>query len=55
MHISHAHRLYENAGNKDFPPYFVELAGHNNIEKYAKDYLTRVRQFIDHIDEWVEE
>ena len=31
--------LWENVVNKDFPPYFVEMAGHNNIEKYAKDYL----------------
>jgi hypothetical protein len=31
------------------------MAGHNNIEKYAKDYLQRVRKFIDHVDQWVEE
>jgi len=54
VHISHAHRLWENVQNKDFEPYFVELAGHNNIEKYAKDYLQRIRKFIDHIDLWVE-
>ena len=39
IHISHAHRMFENCVNKDFPPYFVETAGHNNIEKHAKDYL----------------
>lgn len=31
------------------------MAGHNNIEKYAKDYLPRVRKFIDHVDQWVQE
>ena len=39
VHISHAHRMYKNIVNKDFEPYFVEMAGHNNIEKHAKDYL----------------
>lgn len=53
--VSHAHGLWENAANKSFPPYFVELAGHNNIEKFAKDYLSRVRKFIDHVEEWNEE
>ena len=55
MHISHAHRLWETCANKDFEPYFVELAGHNNIEKYAKDYLARIRNFIEHVDNWVAE
>lgn len=54
VHISHAHRLYEACVNKDFEPYFVEMAGHNNIEKYAKDYLQRIRKFIEHVDQWVE-
>jgi hypothetical protein len=31
------------------------MAGHNNIEKYAKDYLQRVRKFIDHVDQWVDD
>lgn len=54
VHVYHGHRLWENVVNKDFPPYFVEMAGHNNIEKYAKDYLQRVRKFIDHVDQWVQ-
>ena len=55
VHVSHGKRLWENVVNKDFPPYFVDMAGHNNIEKYAKDYLQRVRKFIDHVDKWVNE
>ena len=55
VHISHGHRLWEACANKGFQPYFVELAGHNNIEKYAKDYLVRIKKFIDHVDIWVEE
>ena len=33
----------------------MEQAGHNNIERYAKDYLTRVRCFLDCVSNWVEE
>jgi pimeloyl-ACP methyl ester carboxylesterase len=55
VHICHGQRLWENVVTKTFEPYFVELAGHNNIEKYAKDYLPRIRKFIDHVDQWVEE
>jgi fermentation-respiration switch protein FrsA (DUF1100 family) len=55
VHISHGHRLWQNALNKSFEPYFVEMAGHNNIERFAKDYLPRIRRFIDHVDKWVEE
>mmetsp|Transcript_10093 Transcript_10093/g.17032 ORF Transcript_10093/g.17032 Transcript_10093/m.17032 type:complete len:242 (+) Transcript_10093:142-867(+) len=55
VHISHAQRLWQNCENKSFEPYFVELAGHNNIEKFAKDYLQRVKLFIEHVDQWVEE
>ena len=47
VHVTHGQRLWEACANKSFPPYFVEQAGHNNIERYAKDYLTRVRCFID--------
>ena len=54
VHVDHAKRLWEQVVNKDFELYIVEAAGHNNIEKYAKDYLQRVRKFIDHIDKWVE-
>ena len=48
--ISHGHALYEAAANKTFPPYFVELAGHNNIEKFDKDYMSRIRKFLRHIE-----
>ena len=47
--------MFENCVNKDFPPYFVETAGHNNIEKHAKDYLARINAFIEHVDGWVHE
>jgi hypothetical protein len=26
------------------------MAGHNNVERHAKDYLKRIREFIEHID-----
>ena len=55
VHVDHAHRLFEACANKDFEPYIVEMAGHNNIEKFAKDYLQRVRKFIEHVDAWVQE
>jgi hypothetical protein len=29
------------------------MAGHNNIEKYAKDYLPRIKKFIEHVERWV--
>ena len=49
--VCHGRRLWENCVNKEVQPYFVESAGHNNIEKYAgKEYLIRVRKFIDHVD-----
>ena len=39
VHVSHAHRMWEKVSNKIFQPHFVELAGHNNVEKHCKDYL----------------
>lgn len=39
VHVDHSRRLWGNVVNKDFPPYFVRMAGHNNIEKFATDYL----------------
>ena len=43
VHITHGYRLWEQVVNKKYSSsYFVEQAGHNNIEKYAKDYLKRV-------------
>jgi abhydrolase domain-containing protein 17 len=55
VHVCHAMWLWQNCQNKSFEPYFVELAGHNNIEKFAKDYLQRVNWFIEHVDKWVED
>lgn len=50
VHVNHACRLWQACGNKEFQPYFVEMAGHNNVERHAKDYLKRIREFIEHID-----
>jgi len=29
------------------------MGGHNNVEKHCKDYLKRINNFIDCVDEWV--
>ena len=44
----HAEQLYANSKHK-FPPYFVDGAGHNNVEKFAHDYFNQIKQFLDHI------
>lgn len=41
----HAEELYGNSKVK-YPPYYVDGAGHNNVEKFASDYLVKIRQFI---------
>ena len=41
----HAELLQERAKVK-YPPYYVEGAGHTNVEQYAADFLVRVRTFI---------
>jgi fermentation-respiration switch protein FrsA (DUF1100 family) len=41
----HAERLYAACKTK-YPPYYVDGAGHNNVEKFANDYLFKIRQFI---------
>ena len=41
----HAEDLYA-ASKMKYPPYYVEGAGHNNVEKFASDYLVKIRQFI---------
>lgn len=38
----HAEELYAKVKIK-YPPYYVEGAGHNNVERFAKDYLVRIR------------
>ena len=50
----HAQELYANSVHK-YPPYYVDGAGHNNIEKFATDYLQRIKQFIAHVDSFVVE
>lgn len=48
----HAEELYSKSKNK-YPPYYVEGAGHNNVEKFASDYLVKIRQFIQYVDEYI--
>ena len=48
----HAEELYAKSKVK-YPPYYVDGAGHNNVEKFATDYLVKVRQFIQYVDEFV--
>ena len=50
----HAEELYAKSKIK-YPPYYVDGAGHNNVEKYANDYLPKIRQFISHIDDFIAE
>lgn len=47
----HAEELYEKSKFK-YPPYYVEGAGHNNVEKFAFDYLTKIKAFLDYVDEF---
>mmetsp|Transcript_8460 Transcript_8460/g.11129 ORF Transcript_8460/g.11129 Transcript_8460/m.11129 type:complete len:191 (-) Transcript_8460:222-794(-) len=42
---NHAEELHANSKHK-YPPYFVDGAGHNNVEKFAADYLLKIREFI---------
>ena len=50
----HAQEMYKATRHK-YPAYFVEGAGHNNVEKFAGDYLKRVEAFITHVDEFIRE
>ena len=50
----HARELH-NATKHKYPPYYVDGAGHNNVEKFASDYLQRIKQFISHVDRFVQE
>ena len=47
----HGEALFAKSKEK-YPPYWVDGAGHNNVEKFAPDYLIRIRQFLLHIEEW---
>ena len=38
----HAQELYRATKHK-YPPYYVDGAGHNNVEKFATDYLQRIK------------
>jgi fermentation-respiration switch protein FrsA (DUF1100 family) len=43
----HAEDLYAALKEKSrYEPYYVEGAGHNNVEKFASDYLVKIRLFI---------
>jgi len=50
----HAEELYEQSKHK-YPPYFVEGAGHNNVEKFAFDYLTKIRNFLSYVEKFNED
>lgn len=41
----HAQELHRQTRHK-YPPYYVDGAGHNNVEKFATDYCQRINQFI---------
>ena len=45
----HAEELHKATKHK-YPPYYVEGAGHNNVEKFANEYLPRIAEFIEYID-----
>ncbi len=46
----HAQELHSQTKYK-YPPYYVDGAGHNNVEKYANDYLLKIREFIYYVDQ----
>ena len=48
----HAEELHA-ASKIPYPPYYVDNAGHNNVEKFAVDYMKRMRQFLDDTDVFV--
>jgi fermentation-respiration switch protein FrsA (DUF1100 family) len=48
----HAEELHGKSKHK-YPPFYVDGAGHNNVEKFASDYLVKIRMFIQHVDEFV--
>jgi fermentation-respiration switch protein FrsA (DUF1100 family) len=45
----HGEALFEKSLVK-YPPFWVDGAGHNNVEKYAYDYLDKINEFIRHLD-----
>ena len=42
----HAEEMYA-ASKIKYPPYYVDGAGHNNVEKFAADYMKNMRKFLD--------
>ncbi len=49
-----AEALYERSRVR-FPPYYVDGAGHNNVERYAYDYPQKIKEFIKYVDKyWAE-
>ena len=50
----HAEELHKATKHK-YTPYYVEGAGHNTVEKFAaNDFLPRINDFIDYIEQFVE-
>ena len=50
VHICHGRRLADNMKNKIQEPWFVEKAGHNDIESVASNYCLEITKFIKLID-----
>ena len=48
----HAEEMHA-ATKYKYPPYYVENAGHNNVEKYAPDYLQKIKKFLKDVDGFV--
>lgn len=44
----HGQMLHELSKVK-YPPFYVDGAGHNNVEKYAPDYLDKINAFLSHL------
>ena len=50
----HAEAMYEKSLVK-YTPYYVDGAGHNNVEMFAHDFLYKIKEFIFYVDNyWAE-
>ena len=50
----HAEELHKATKHK-YPPYYVDGAGHNDVEKFASEYLNRINEFIEYVDKFIED
>ena len=50
----HAEELHKASKHK-YDPYYVDGAGHNNVEKFAEDYLAQINKFITYVDSFIKE